>query len=336
MMPEMDGFQLAEQIRGHPELAGATVMMLSSSGHPGDVARCRELGIAVSLLKPLKQSELLDAILLALGRVSPRPGSALAAPPAEWRPLRILLAEDNLVNQRFAVRLLEKAGHRVVVAGDGREALALLGVEPPAGPPPFDLVLMDVQMPEMGGFEATARLRAREKASGGRLPVLALTAHAMKGDQERCLAAGMDGYVAKPVRPAELWQAIESVVPAFGGPDASASGAGPAANREAVLARTGGDVELLRELVALYRADYPRLVEEIRLAIRDGDAARLRRTAHTLKGVAGTFGAEQVCAAALRLEVMGRDGTLAGAAEVCAALEEALSRFEPVLAELAS
>jgi two-component system sensor histidine kinase/response regulator len=336
MMPEMDGFQLAEQIRGHPELAGATVMMLSSSGHPGDVARCRELGIAVSLLKPLKQSELLDAILLALGRLSPRPGSVPAAPPAQWRPLRILLAEDNLVNQRFAVRLLEKAGHRVVVAGDGREALALLGVEPPAGPPPFDLVLMDVQMPEMGGFEATARLRAREKATGGRLPVLALTAHAMKGDQERCLAAGMDGYVAKPVRPAELWQAIESVVPAFGGPDASASGAGPAANREAVLARTGGDVELLRELVALYRADYPRLVEEIRLAIRDGDAARLRRTAHTLKGVAGTFGAEQVCAAALRLEVMGRDGTLAGAAEVCAALEEALSRFEPVLAELAS
>jgi two-component system sensor histidine kinase/response regulator len=335
MMPGMDGFQLAEQIQRHPELAGATVMMLSSSGHPGDVARCRDLGIAVSLLKPLKQSELLDAILSALGRLSPRPGATLAARPADRRPLRILLAEDNIVNQRFAVRLLEKAGHRVVVAGDGREALALLGVEPPAGPPPFDLVLMDVQMPEVGGFEATARLRAREKVTGGHLPVLALTAHAMKGDQERCRAAGMDGYVAKPVRPAELWQAIESVVPAAGEPG-SATGAAPAANREAVLARTGGDVDLLRELVALYRADYPRLLEEIRLAVHSGDTARLRRAAHTLKGVAGTFGAEWVCAEAQRLEVMGRVGTLAGAAEACAALEAALRQFEPVLAELAS
>ncbi len=336
MMPEMDGFELAEQIQRHPELAGATVMMLSSGGQHGDAGRCRDLGIAASLLKPLEQSELLDAILSALGRMSPRPGKAPVSPAPDRRSLRVLLAEDNIVNQRFAVRLLEKAGHRVVVAGDGTEALALLGVEPPAGTPPFDLVLMDVQMPVLGGFEATARLRAWEKKVGGHLPVLALTAHAMKGDHERCLAAGMDGYIAKPVRPAELWQAIDAVLPLSGGPDASAAGEAPTADRAAVLARTGGDVELLRELVALYRADYPRLVAEIRNALRTGDSARLRWAAHTLKGAAGTFGAEQVCAEALRLETMGRSGRLAGATEACAALEEALRRFEPVLADLVS
>jgi two-component system, sensor histidine kinase and response regulator len=336
MMPEMDGFELAEQIQRHPELAGATVMMLSSGGQHGDAGRCRELGIAASLLKPLEQSELLDAILSALGRVSPRPGTAPLSPTADRRSLRILLAEDNIVNQRFAMRLLEKAGHRVVVAGDGREALALLGVEPPAGTPPFDLVLMDVQMPVLGGFEATARLRAREEKAGGHLPVLALTAHAMKGDHERCLAAGMDGYIAKPVRPAELWQAIEAVLPVSGGPGASATGETPTADRAAVLARTGGDVELLRELVTLYRADYPRLMAEIQSALRTGDTARLRWAAHTLKGAAGTFGAERVCAEALRLETMGRGGRLAGATEACAALEEALRRFEPVLADLVS
>jgi CheY-like chemotaxis protein len=245
----------------------------------------------------------------------------------------VLLAEDNRVNQRFAVRLLEKAGHRVVVAEDGREVLALLGIEPAASTPAFDLVLMDVQMPEVGGYEATARIRAWEKGVGGRLPVIALTAHAMKGDRERCLAAGMDGYVAKPIQPAELWQAIDALIPPAAGRD-EAPAPVPVVDRAAVLARAGGDVELLRELVELYRSDYPRLLGEIRQAVRAQDADRLRRAAHTLKGAAGTLGAEQVCAEALRLESMARDGSLGGAAEAGAALEEAVRQFEPVLADL--
>ncbi len=339
MMPEMDGFTVAEQIQRHPKLTGAAVIMLSSSGQPTDAGRCRELGIAVSLLKPVKQSELLDAILSALGRLAAqtlRPLPILPRPTGR-RGLQILLAEDNVVNQRFAVRLLEKAGHRVIVAGDGREALALLGIDPPASTPPFDLVLMDVQMPEMGGFETTARIRAWEKKVGGRLPIIALTAHAMKGDRERCLTAGMDGYISKPIHPPDLWQAIDTVLPPAAARD-DLPKAPPAAvvDREALLARIGGDMELLRELVGLYRADYPRLLAEIQAAVRANDADRLRRAAHTLKASAGTFGAEQVCAAAKRLEAMGRDGTLAGAAEAGAALEEALRQFEPVLADLVS
>ncbi|MDX2170167.1 MAG: response regulator [Deltaproteobacteria bacterium] len=208
-MPEMDGFALAARIQEDPTLTGSTVLMLTSDDRPGDLARCRELGIAAYLVKPIRQTELLDAIVTALG--SPHPAAAPApsrvAQPARGRGLRVLLAEDNLVNQRLAMRLLEKRGHLVVVANNGREALANHLTQP------FDLVLMDVQMPEMDGFEATAALRARERGSGQRLPIVAMTAHAMKGDRERCLLAGMDEYIAKPIQAAELFELIERLLP---------------------------------------------------------------------------------------------------------------------------
>jgi CheY-like chemotaxis protein len=179
-------------------------MMLTSAGHRGDAARCKELGVAGYLLKPIRQSELREAIARALGA-----GQQEAAIPLITRhslrdacepsvTLRVLLAEDNEVNQRLAARLLEKRGHCVTVTANGREALDAL--EKGA----YDLVLMDLQMPEMDGFQATAALRAREKHNGTHLHVVALTAHAMKGDRERCLAAGMDGYLSKPIRPQEL------------------------------------------------------------------------------------------------------------------------------------
>jgi PAS domain S-box-containing protein len=211
-MPEVDGFALVEQIRRNPGLRGAIIMMLSSASQSGDVARCRELGVAAHLTKPIGQSELLDAILLAVG------GKLQAAAPASrpgthdplrepLRGLRILLAEDNHVNQILAVRLLEKRGHHVQVANDGREALEKLKAAD------FDLVLMDVQMPVMGGFEATAAVREMEKSTGKHIPIVALTAHAIKGDRERCLAAGMDGYIGKPIRPEELFEQIETLIP---------------------------------------------------------------------------------------------------------------------------
>ena len=203
-MPQMDGFELIERIRQGSNSSTATIMMLTSAGHRGDAARCQELGVAAYLLKPIRQSELREAIARVLGAREQKGAIALitryslhdAREPSS--SLRVLLAEDNLVNQRLACRLLEKRGHSVAVAANGLEALQAVEKES------FDLVFMDVQMPVMDGFEATAAIRKREEPSGMRLPIVALTAHAMKGDREKCLAAGMDGYISKPIRPQEL------------------------------------------------------------------------------------------------------------------------------------
>lgn len=211
-MPDMDGFALVEQIRQRPELATATIMMLTSAGHRGDAARCQELGVSAYLLKPIRQSELREAVARVLGAREHDGAIPLitrfslqdAREPDAY--LSVLLAEDNLVNQRLVVRLLEKRGHRVVVASTGLEALQALEKES------FDLVLMDVQMPEMDGLEATAAIREKEKSSGLHQPVVALTAHAMKGDREKCMAGGMDGYLSKPIRPQELDQLLEIYV----------------------------------------------------------------------------------------------------------------------------
>jgi signal transduction histidine kinase/DNA-binding response OmpR family regulator len=211
-MPKMDGFTLIERIRQKPELTAATIMMLTSAGHRGDTPRCQELGVAAYLLKPIRQSELREAIGRALGAAEQKGTIPLitrfslqdARDPAGV--LRVLLAEDNLVNQRLASRLLEKRGHRVVISGNGREALLALEKEK------FDLVFMDLQMPEMDGFEATAAIREKEKGTKIHQEVIALTAHAMTGDHERCLAAGMDGYLSKPIRPQELDNLLQKYV----------------------------------------------------------------------------------------------------------------------------
>jgi CheY-like chemotaxis protein len=209
-MPEMDGFAVAQQIREGPESARTPLIMLTSGGTPGDGARCREMGIAAYLTKPVRQVELLEAI----GRVlchAPEQAIPLITQHSlreERNKVRILLAEDNPVNQTLAVHVLEKRGYTVVVAGDGRAALAALDLAA-LDEDKFDLVLMDVQMPEMDGFEATAAIRARERLTGAHLPIIAMTAHALKGDQERCLAAGMDGYISKPIRVQELLATVE-------------------------------------------------------------------------------------------------------------------------------
>jgi two-component system sensor histidine kinase/response regulator len=205
-MPEMDGFTLAERIQKDPQLVGATIMMLTSAGHLGDAARCRKLGISAYLVKPIRQGELLDAICSVLNEV-PRKSSVPLVTRHTLREiknrLRVLLAEDNAVNQMLAVRLLEKRGYTVTVAVNGRNALAAFEKES------FDVILMDIQMPEMDGFEATAAIRAREKSTGGHIPIIAMTAHSLVGDQERCLAAGMDAYVSKPIRTHQLFSVIE-------------------------------------------------------------------------------------------------------------------------------
>ena len=211
-MPDMDGFALAEIIKQTPALAGATIMMLTSAGQRGDGARCRELGVKAYLTKPLKQSELREAILAVLrgGAINAEARDTLVTRHLlrEARSsLRVLLAEDNRVNQVLAVRLLEQKGHSVTVANNGLEALAILETRN------FDIVLMDVQMPEMDGFEATRIVREKEGPSGNHLPIIALTAYAMKGDPERCLAAGMDAYISKPLQVTELYAAMERFYP---------------------------------------------------------------------------------------------------------------------------
>jgi CheY-like chemotaxis protein len=206
-MPDTDGFTLAERVKQDQELGSTVLMMLTSGDHPHDVARCEELGIAAYLLKPIKQSELLQAIELALGIAAPEhPPRVPSPPPRPLRPLRVLLAEDSLVNQRLAVGLLEKHGHSVLVANNGKEAVAASKAQA------FDLILMDVQMPEMDGLQATELVRAQERQTGRHTPIIAMTAHALKGDRERCLEAGMDGYVAKPIRLNELFEAMGTVL----------------------------------------------------------------------------------------------------------------------------
>jgi two-component system, sensor histidine kinase and response regulator len=207
-MPEMDGFALAETIKRDLELIGATIMMLTSAGQLGDAARCRELGISAYLVKPIRQGELLDSICNVLNQTPQRKIQLVTRHSLRElkNRLHLLLAEDNAVNQTLTVRLLEKRGYIVSVAGDGMEAVAALEKED------FDLVLMDVQMPQMDGFEATAAIREKEKRGGKRTPIIAMTAHALKGDEERCLAAGMDAYISKPIRTHELFATIETVM----------------------------------------------------------------------------------------------------------------------------
>ena len=211
-MPEMDGFALAKLIKQNPEWSSATIMMLTSDGQREDSARCRELGLAAYLIKPIRRRELLQAILAALGSLAPaaseRGRMSAGSIDESSPPMNILLAEDNAVNQLFAARLLEKQGHAVSVAATGREVLFALRHRT------FDLVLMDVQMPEMDGYEATAIIREQEKFSGAHLPIIAMTAHAMKGDRERCLAQGMDDYISKPIQAKELLAILQRYAPA--------------------------------------------------------------------------------------------------------------------------
>ncbi len=328
-MPGMDGFMLAERIQQNPSLAGATVMMLTSTGQRGDAARCRELGISAYLIKPIRQSELLDAIMTALGQPQDDGPQRLVTRHLlreARQKLRILLAEDNPVNRELAVRLLEKRGHQVAVAQNGREVMAALETQS------FDLVLMDVQMPEMDGFQATAAIREKEKTTGSHLRIIAMTAHAMKGDKERCLAAGMDGYVSKPIATEELFETIEdaTVVPVAANPASEESIASPV-NWEEALARVEGDRQLLADMAKLFLEDGPKLFSEARAAVAQGDSKALERAAHALKGSAGNFSAHATYQAALNLEKIGRGGDLTAAEEACGLLEQELARLWPAI-----
>jgi len=332
MMPEVDGFMVAERIKNDPNLAGATIMMLSSAGQSGDAARCRELGVSCYLTKPVKQSDLLDSIMNTLSMDDPAIMPIVSEPEHKIvradGTLKILLAEDNHVNQMVAVAILEKRGHHVVVANNGLEALDALETEI------FDIVLMDVQMPEMDGFEATAAIRAKEQQSGKHLTIIAMTAHAMKGDRERCLEAGMDSYISKPVNPDELFRIIESFKPEVKSSEPTASTTkkrGTAINSAQLMSLIDGDSELLGNMIDVFLSDGTGLIKEIEAAINSNDCQALHRAAHRLRGSIAIFTMEGPYIASGDLEAMGQTCNLAKASDTFAVLKSQFDDLRPAL-----
>ncbi len=330
-MPEMDGFVLTKQIVAMPQFRDATIIMLTSAGEPADAARCRELGLTAYLTKPVGQTELLDTIAGALGKsataargkAAAASAASTAALPAATRSLNILLAEDNVVNQKLAILLLERRGHRVTLATNGKEALIELRKRE------FDLCLMDVQMPELDGLETTAAIRNSERGTSRHLPIVAMTAHAIKGDREICLNAGMDAYLSKPVRADELFVTIEGLLA-----EKAASGAGatanatatrekqqPAFDEAAFLARMDGSYEVCAQIAEAFFGEGPKLIERLKDELRKKDAAQLARAAHALKGAIANFTDGQAFQSAVRLEQAARESDLRLAAEGLPRLE---------------
>jgi len=280
-------------------------------------------------MKPVVRSHLLEAIQAVRGGHASEPRYFRAAIRQSDVPLRVLVAEDNAVNRKMAVRLLEKRGHAVVAVEDGREALAALDRQP------FDLILMDVQMPGMDGFEATAAIRAREETR--RIPIVALTAHAMTGDRDRCLKAGMDAYVAKPVEAEELFATIEQLASGKKREDAEErprEASADVLDRDTVFTRVGGDPELLLEMVSVFRDESSKLLHEIRSGVSRRDGAAVERAAHSLKGALAALAARAASAAALRLESIGRERDLSGVDAAWSVLEHEMGRLQKELCSL--
>ncbi len=357
-MPGSDGFAFADWLRREGAgRVGPTIMLLHSVDRASDVARCDEIGAAAYVNKPIDHSELFDTLLALLVREDENGTVVRADDGDDSRPvyrvsgLKILLAEDSPFNQKLAAGVLGKRGHELTVANNGHEAVAL------AAGRDFDLIFMDIQMPEMDGLESTKRIRAREQETGRRVPIIAMTAQAVKGMRERCLSVGMDDYLVKPVRAREIYDKIETL---FAGrqptaPIAPASAVAPAQNAapapaapplpespaigtaaidwDSAIAVVDGDRELLGEVVAAFLIEGPTLSEEIRQALAAGDANRLRRGAHTLKGALRTLGIELAAQSAGELEEIGRSGDLARAPAHVARLE---SQLDQILSEAKS
>jgi signal transduction histidine kinase/CheY-like chemotaxis protein len=354
MMPEMDGFDVARCCQDEPRLSGSKIIMLTSADSDRDAARCQDLGIARYLRKPIARDELYDAVLAALGCA---PATAIAkrdsvkknSEPAQR--LNVLLAEDNIVNQRVAVGILERRGHIVQPVNNGCEALEALACER------FDLVLMDVQMPEMDGLEATAAIRENEKLTGKHIPIIAMTAHAMIGDRERCLEAGMDDYLSKPVEPKVLQAILEHwgsvarqnrVLVDNATPTAPSRLGPPGADTmppdhdqtpieveifdlSALRARVEEDLDLLAEMIDLYLSSSPLLMQEIESAVAARDGEKISRAAHTLKGALKNMCAETCAEAAFQLEKIGKSGEVQQADDALAVLKNEFQRLQSAL-----
>jgi len=324
-LPPSGGFALLKQLARRPDLPRPIIIMMSAAGIRGDAARCQALGVAACLPRSVDPGDLHRILIAARSRPATAGPTSLMTQHSlreATHSLRILLVEDNPVNQEHAAALLGKWGHAVTRATSAKEALAALEADT------FDIVLMDVEMPGMDGLEATGIIRRRERQTGGHIPIVAMTAHAMSGDREKCLRAGMDAYVSKPIRSPQLREAVEealrlfqpAVAPAAPRPSESEEATSSKAegiDLEQLLKRTGGDRETLERVVEAFQESYPDTLADLCRAAKDGDAAALGRNAHALKGSLGLFGAESAFRLAEELERMARQNDLTNAATCC-------------------
>jgi len=346
MMPEMDGFELAGRILDKPTRPAPVLIMLTSGDLSGDSERARGLGIAAYLTKPVRQSELFDTLMQNVNRSSVSVDfeeadkllSSKKAPgenePSMKQTLHVLLAEDNIVNQKVAVGLLTKLGHETTVVGNGRLALEAWREHS------FDLILMDISMPVMGGFEALAAIRAEEQSVERHIAVVALTAHAMKGDRERCLEAGFDQYLAKPIQLSDLRSVVDQIsflLPQSSDSIPTTSNLSPPGEFDyaAALDGLGNDEALLIEVIGLFLDDYPRLLAEMEHALSQGDLPLMARLVHTIRGVAGNFAIPAVVESAKTLEALVKEGKISQSSTEFDHLKAAIDRVRPELHSIA-
>lgn len=354
-MPGMDGFEVAGHIKKEFNTLGTTVMMLTSDNRSSDVRRCMDTGISGYLVKPVKREYLKEAISAAMEKranesplkqetalvsatTNPTANAVKTPENKKTRSFDILLAEDNPVNQTLAVRMLEKKGHRVTVADNGKEAAALLEKNG------FDLILMDCHMPEMDGFEAAGLIRKREKATGAHIPIIAMTALAIQGDKERCLKAGMDGFISKPVRSNHLFGTIEEVMDRFAegsrakteattlssfslSPQEDIGNDKDIFDIEEALKMVDNDIEFFREVAAIFLENYPKQLADLKAALLAGNPKAVERAAHCIKGSLGAFYAKEAQDIAFSLEMMGNESRLDKVWETCNTLENEISRL---------
>jgi PAS domain S-box-containing protein len=335
-MPGTDGFTLAKHILETPALAGTMLMMLTSSDQKEERERLQEIGLSGFMLKPIRPSELLTALLKARGKVTEETRQTKTAfAKKSQKALRLLVAEDNAVNQKLAIRFLQKWGHEAIVAANGQLAYEALLHDGP-----FDAILMDIEMPVMNGVEATAAVRLHEQSTGTHVPIIAMTAHAMVGAKEQCLAAGMDGYVSKPLRAEELFATLEQ----FAKPETLTSEPEPQQepplrpedifDRTELLSLVDGDLSLLTELTDLFWESSPQLIAQMRAAAHDKDAHTLSYAVHTLKGSVGNFAAKRALTALAQVEKIGLHGDLDHALPAVDLLEKELSHLREALSSL--
>jgi CheY-like chemotaxis protein/HPt (histidine-containing phosphotransfer) domain-containing protein len=327
-MPGMDGFELAAQIRADAAFDDLAIVLLTSAGMAPDLGRCEQLRIYARIMKPAKEYELSDVVARALGhRSRSAPGASIQArrsailgargsSESAIPPQRVLLVEDSVPNQKVAIAMLQSQGHTVVVAKDGQEALGLFAAQE------FDAILMDVQMPDMDGFACTAAIRSAEAHTGAHIPIIAMTAHALVGDREKCLAAGMDDYVSKPIRREELFRALASAVAPTRGPVDFAN----------MLSQLAGDRAALREVVTAYVTETRENLERLPALIASGSWHEVRRLAHTTKGAMRAFGAAEAQALAESLEQLAEMDDRSSAAELFSRMKSAVEAAVAVLA----
>ncbi|MCX7839586.1 MAG: response regulator [Anaerolineae bacterium] len=343
-MPEMDGLALARIIRSDPALRATKLILLTSVGRLGGEVNFQQLGLDGVLVKPVRQSELYNCLITVLGVTTMELETVRETLPSvareEGKGIRVLVAEDNAVNQQVAVLMLQARGYHVDVVNNGKEALDALARAS------YDMVLMDCQMPEMDGFEATAQIRARE-GTMQHTPIIALTAHALRGEREKCIAAGMDDYLAKPLTPETLYSTLRRWLPSAR-PSPSESVAMPETPQpdetEPILnvrvlesfrqLQAPDEPDLVQQLIDLYLADVPERLNALRQAIAQGDATRLAQTAHSLKGSSANIGAQRVARVCLELERCGKANDLTSVAEQLAVLEQEIERARQALQEL--